>query len=152
MITIVLPDKAQMLTDDALIKLVRKSLLAKSNEYYIADEIFLNEFFSPKCSMFLERLCYQHNITIEQLREMAEDCIFEWIATDKMAHRNYSEAASHLTSHLRIKLKNIKYENNRRTTKDNRDTDFGNYIKQQLNAMPTTTNISRQLSTNIQSE
>lgn len=150
MITVTLPNNANNLADAELVKLVRNLINTKSKGGYIVDESFLTEFFSPKSSMFLERLCYRSNITLAQLKELAEDCIYEWIATDKLYHKTYSEASTHLISHLRIKLNN---ENNRRKDKPNRDSDFGRYIQQQLdNSMPTATCISRQLPTNVQSE
>jgi hypothetical protein len=149
MITINIPDNINSLSDADLAGLVRKIVFAHNQNGYLADEAFLNEFFAPKSQMFIERFCFRHHITTAELREMAEDCVFEWIATDKAVHQSYREASSHLTAHLRIKVKEYNNEKNRQPNRTNRDTAFAGYLQGKFanNLLPTDVEIGKQLPT-----
>lgn len=65
---------------------------------YFIDDNFLKEFFSHEIQ--IEQLCYNLRTSVEELKEIAESVINEWILV-KQKHSSYSDAARHLISVIR---------------------------------------------------
>ena len=65
---------------------------------FFIDDDFLKEFFSHEIQ--IEQLCYNLRTSVEELKEIAESVINEWILV-KQKHSSYSDAARHLISVIR---------------------------------------------------
>lgn len=75
---------------------------------------FIDEYFNKQT--FIESFCMQNHTTPEVIRQIAEAIIIEWDAAG-VSHSDYTEAHNHLTSTLRIRLR----ENKRSGNNDNSD-------------------------------
>ena len=69
---------------------------------------FIDEYFAK--TTFIESFCMQNHTTPEEMRTMAEAIIIEWNAAG-VRHANYTEAHNHLTSTLRIRVRESKRNN-----------------------------------------
>ena len=69
---------------------------------------FIDEYFAK--TTFIESFCMQNHTTPEEMRTMAEAIIIEWDAAG-VRHANYTEAHNHLTSTLRIRVRDSKRNN-----------------------------------------
>lgn len=69
---------------------------------------FIDEYFAK--TTFIESFCMQNHTTPEDMRTMAEAIIIEWDAAG-VRHANYTEAHNHLTSTLRIRVRESKRNN-----------------------------------------
>ena len=69
---------------------------------------FIDEYFAK--TTFIESFCMQNHTTPEEMRTMAEAIIIEWDAAG-VRHANYTEAHNHLTSTLRIRVRESKRNN-----------------------------------------
>lgn len=65
---------------------------------FFIDDDFLKEFFSHEIQ--IEQLCYNLRINVDELKEITETIINEWILVKQM-HYSYSDAARHLISVIR---------------------------------------------------
>ena len=70
---------------------------------------FIDEYFAK--TTFIESFCMQNHTTPEEMRTMAEAIIIEWDAAG-VRHANYTEAHNHLTSTLRIRVRESKRNGN----------------------------------------
>lgn len=76
--------------------------LAPTATKYVARSEFLEKFFSSANAGTINNVCDEIGITPEEFRAKAEAVINEWHLTEKR-HRDYSDAASNLISHVRRK-------------------------------------------------
>ena len=70
---------------------------------------FIDEYFAK--TTFIESFCMQNHTTPEEMRAMAEAIIIEWDAAG-VRHADYTEAHNHLTSTLRIRVRESKRNGN----------------------------------------
>lgn len=122
-----------MMTDEEIGRKVRELILTRQQFFYIADIEFLKTYFSDNNRAFLESLQREFKIDLQTLKRAAFSIYTEWQAADDCKHNTYKDAHKHLTAHLRIKLRNE--TTRQQTTKQQRDSDFANYIRQSLSAI-----------------
>ncbi len=85
----------------------KKENIKKENKESQAS--FIDEYFAK--TTFVESFCMQNHTTPEEMRAMAEAIIIEWDAAG-VRHANYTEAHNHLTSTLRIRVRESKRNGN----------------------------------------
>lgn len=119
-----------MMTNEEIGRKVRELILARQQFFYIADIEFLKKYFSANNRAFIECLQREFKVDLQALKRAAFSIFTEWQAADDCKHTSYKEAHKHLTAHLRIKLRNG--NTRQQTTKQQRDSDFANYLQQSL--------------------
>lgn len=93
-------------TDNNINKEIKENIKKENKE---SQASFIDEYFAK--TTFIESFCMQNHMTPEEMRTMAEAIIIEWDAAG-VRHANYTEAHNHLTSTLRIRVRESKRNGN----------------------------------------
>ena len=104
-------DNYELANANNINKEIKENIIKEKKE---SKASFIDEYFNKQT--FIESFCMQNRTTPEAIRQIAEAIIIEWDAAG-VSHSDYTEAHNHLTSTLRIRLR----ENKRSGNNDNQD-------------------------------
>lgn len=107
-------DNYELANANNINKEIKENIIKEKKE----NKAFIDEYFAKQT--FIESFCMQNQTTPEVIRQMAEAIIIEWDAAG-VNHADYTEAHNHLTSTLRIRIRDNKRNgNNNNNNVDNR--------------------------------
>lgn len=87
--------------------------IPKENKIYIVvngftREEFLKDFFKEERRGTIEQFCRSQHISIDELKEYAEEAVDYWQLTSEPVHSSIGEAQKHLVNYVLRKMGNIK--------------------------------------------